>query len=739
LIVRCENCQSEFSLEDAQVPPEGMTVRCSVCAYVFKVESAGAPAETGWQIRTTDDMLFTSPDVETMVRWIEEGRLHPDDQVSRTGRNWLRIGDMAEFAHLFEQDDSVPVFTPVGGPSPAERSAEAELGPPPSFGGGRDAAETAPVVRGESGLLNIGGMEAAAAAAPAPAPAPPAAAPAGLLQSGPVTRSTVPPAEQSTAAASTVAGGLAEASNPPPASVTQSRPIAPPPSLSQASPAPSPEKSSSAGPVIAAIAAVSLVAGVAIFYPPVRNMIMGGGAAVEQPAPPAADTKAPVAKSDEGGEQAGGDLNKLAETALASLGAKSVSEAEAAIQRAVDSGEIAEDEFPQMRLVQAELLSSRGLAYKMAAAASKDDDAKKDFEAKAKSDLDHASRILDGLGASAPKGPQMQSIRAQVRLLDGSDADAVEGLLPKDGADSAHLLVKGSNVWRDAKPRVKRKLIRDLEDLEEPSGLERSLLALALMRSDDPEGAREIAKHLEAGAEDSPVAQAILDALGRGEDGGEESTDTGEAPAADEGAEETTGEPPAVAVADTPKKKKKPSGGGGGGGGGGGLDALITRGCGQVQSGKYSAGVKTMLKAFDRAPGDLDVMVCLAQGYEGMGQASSALTFYDRVLKKSPSHRVALRKAAALYAKRGSKAKALKLYEKLLKVEPGNSAAKAYVEANKEKPAPAPSPAPTGSGGTTPSTPSAPTPQPKPTPAPSGGSTPPAGGPSGGASPTPGG
>ena len=90
MIVRCENCQSEFSLEDAQVPPDGMTVRCSVCAYVFKVEPAGAPPETGWQIRTTDDMLFTSPDVETMVRWIEEGRLHPDDSVSRTGRTSTR-------------------------------------------------------------------------------------------------------------------------------------------------------------------------------------------------------------------------------------------------------------------------------------------------------------------------------------------------------------------------------------------------------------------------------------------------------------------------------------------------------------------------------------------------------------------------------------------------------------------------------------------------------------------------
>ncbi|MCJ8270685.1 MAG: hypothetical protein MJK04_14940, partial [Psychrosphaera sp.] len=66
-------------------------------------------------------------------------------------------------------------------------------------------------------------------------------------------------------------------------------------------------------------------------------------------------------------------------------------------------------------------------------------------------------------------------------------------------------------------------------------------------------------------------------------------------------------------LSSNPTKKKKT----GGGGGYSSLDALISKGCGQVRSGKASAGVKTMLKAFDRAPGDIDVMVCLAQGYEG--------------------------------------------------------------------------------------------------------------------------
>src|SRR5690606_6805428 len=96
------------------------------------------------------------------------------------------------------------------------------------------------------------------------------------------------------------------------------------------------------------------------------------------------------------------------------------------------------------------------------------------------------------------------------------------------------------------------------------------------------------------------------------------------------------------------------SGGGGGGGGGGGFDALLDRGCKQVRGGDAANGVKTLLRAFDAQPNDLDVMVCLAQGYEKTGNPQSALTFYERVLSKSANHRVALRQAAALYDKRGS-------------------------------------------------------------------------------------
>lgn len=141
LIVRCANCHTEFSLDDQQIGPEGATVRCSVCSYVFAVEPPPGSGEHPWQIRTVEDLLFTAPDLATLRTWIAEGRLHPDDQVSRTGKHWLRLGDMPEFSSAFSGFSNLPqVFEEID--PPAGVSALEELGPPPGFG------ETMPVIQG---------------------------------------------------------------------------------------------------------------------------------------------------------------------------------------------------------------------------------------------------------------------------------------------------------------------------------------------------------------------------------------------------------------------------------------------------------------------------------------------------------------------------------------------------------------------------------------------------------------
>ncbi|MCA9710104.1 MAG: zinc-ribbon domain-containing protein [Myxococcales bacterium] len=145
MIVRCANCHTEFSLDEHQIGPEGATVRCSVCSYVFPVDPPPGAGDHPWQIRTVEDLLFTAPDLVTLRTWIAEGRLHPDDQVSRTGRHWIRLGDMPEFSSAFSGfSDLPPVFMELETTTPASPygSALEELGPPPGFG------ETMPVIQG---------------------------------------------------------------------------------------------------------------------------------------------------------------------------------------------------------------------------------------------------------------------------------------------------------------------------------------------------------------------------------------------------------------------------------------------------------------------------------------------------------------------------------------------------------------------------------------------------------------
>ncbi|HET6584923.1 MAG TPA: zinc-ribbon domain-containing protein [Nannocystaceae bacterium] len=143
MIVRCASCQTEFSLDDRQVGTDGASVRCSVCGSVFRVEAAPeANLDQPWQIRTTDDLLFTAPDLITLRAWILEGRLHPDDRVSRTGRNFLRLGDMPEFTDAFAGFPELPPLIATEERGQSEISAVNVLGPPPAFGTSTPEAET---------------------------------------------------------------------------------------------------------------------------------------------------------------------------------------------------------------------------------------------------------------------------------------------------------------------------------------------------------------------------------------------------------------------------------------------------------------------------------------------------------------------------------------------------------------------------------------------------------------------
>lgn len=722
MIVRCPNCGTEFGFDDRQVG-EGVTVRCSVCKHVFKLESKSSQPPPGWQIRTTDNMSFTAPDVATLREWIGEGRLTPDDTVSRTGRNWVRLGEMAEFGDLFAgvgysaahgvapviQPAAAPPAAPPAPPRPTPAAAPPRpAAPPPSS----TAAPSAPV---------------RPAPPPSAAPRPVAAVGGAAPQSQ---RMTVSPPRSSPAQAKApisspeddVDGDAMleddELEDDDDDSVTRSfdraatRDLESRPTNSfdrdpvdaddddedgestglDAFEPPPAKRGGAGGWIVAGLLVVAV--GVVFGVPQIRERVLVAiGASSGASGDEQADAAGPAARPEV----------EAAEAAMVGLGTAALAQAEASLQRAIDAGDADAPTQAAMKIALADLLVSRALAYQIAAAI--DETQREDFRARAKDDHEDGERLLDGLAGVADVD-RLAEVRALARLAAGRAEIEVLPMVP-DGAAETALIVRAAVLWQNLDAPVPDGLVAGLMGLQQRSGLGESVLGLALLRAGDQTAARNTAERLivSAGAGDQQVvAEAIrvkAPAAGAAETGAGETGETGEDGTGDEDANVAKAPPP---PAEDDKGGSGGGGSGGGGGGGGGFERLLERGCQQVSSGDVDAGLTTLRRAFDINPRDVDVLVCLADGYAAQGSNHYANQFYERALDQAPRNKVALRGAAKFAAKTGATQKAVGYYERLLEVDPNNAAALAYIANNKpggaDKPNdPAPPPQPPGEGG----------------------------------------
>ena len=718
MIVRCENCGTEFGFDDRQIG-EGITVRCSVCKHVFKVESPTASAQ-GWQIRTTEGTSFKAPDVATLREWIDEGRLHPDDQVSRTGKNWVRLGDMPEFARAFASFQGVaPVAAPVKAADPARVVAEAR--PPstvstlPPVSLPQSQRPTVSPPRSFPPQANAPVAPQRPISAPASVPArpvipPPTRAPEvvddddedALLVDDDDEPTTARPRDPSAPVRTRESSGPArtrESSGPRPAERSAPQRQAEP-EVAKPKPAPQPAppvepadddeldafetdggKRRGVSPGLIAFLGVIAAVGVMFGVPSIRTKLLSLG-------------------QDRGTEQVPGNGEptpemEAAELALKKLGTAELARAEADLQRAIDAGG-EPTTVAAMKVVLADLLLSRAIAYEIAAAL--DAAQRDDFRRRAEEDREDGERLIDTV-EGAPDTDRLAEVRALARLAARRPEAEVLPQVP-DGAAEAKLIVQAAVLWQDLAAPVPSGLVAGLSELPERSGLGESALALALVRAGDSVAAKNAAERLLVGAGDQVVALAVrshLDQAGAATEGEAETGETGE----------TEGEPEAGETGGDPVAKAPPRPGeapaetdNGGGGGGGSFDKLVERGCSQVSSGEAAAGVKTLLRAFDMKDNNLDVLVCLADGYAAQGQSAQAANFYDRALDQSPSNIPALRGAAKLAAKNGNDERAKKLYERLLAADPDNATAQAWLakHGGQEAPAEQPSPEPAPSG-----------------------------------------
>jgi len=719
LIVRCASCQTEFALDDRQVGPDGASVRCSLCGHVFRASAPDGVVAQPWQVRTIDDLLFTAPDLATLHSWVTEGRLHPDDQVSRSGRHFVKLGEMPEFAEAFAGFVGLPgVLETEGERGASEQSALDVLGPPPAFGthAGEDdsaalagvpepqgmdhsamlerpidlgaplgasassssfALDDAAVARGH----DFGGvMPAAQPASPPPPPPPrpsarhPTPVPGSMAM--PRTRPPSAPPARATSEGRGVPSHLPEDRGSRPMSMLDVvthhvRPIA--------APAIESSREADSAPVSAAREAAREVMPPVVSAPVVLaeaaprrggwktwaalGLLAGGAVVFGLPQIRGAlfgTTPPPAVAETVTTTPPATDDRKLLEDAAAAIDGgdpQALARAEAALVAAAPTRDAAES--AALRVTAAEVLATRAVVHELWGAV--EPAMRSDARFWAQEDAARAAALLAEMDGKDPSvASAFARATALLRVVQGR-GDATGLAVDEEIA----LLVSVAPLLRDPTAKLPDAVRQRLGELATPSVLARVVLALGHVRAGDTVAARKVIEGVLAQSPGQPVARVLGRAVA--------ATNAGPAPTAGGGEEP-------IVVADTSDGETTPTGpvvttesvG-----------SLIDRGCRKAESGDGAGAVALLKKALEKRPNDTDALLCMGDASSKLGEYGVALKHYERALGRAPQMMSALQGAGRAAAKLGRTAKAVKFYERLLEHDPSHAQARAFVDAHK--------------------------------------------------------
>ena len=116
--ISCPKCKTTYDFEDTLIGPKGTVVRCTQCGYMFKIfrsEDKGVIQSAGWMIRKKNGSVFNVDRFSTLQKWIVDGKVTPEDELSRTGKTWKNLGDIVELSGLFKTTGDSGAFEQPGG------------------------------------------------------------------------------------------------------------------------------------------------------------------------------------------------------------------------------------------------------------------------------------------------------------------------------------------------------------------------------------------------------------------------------------------------------------------------------------------------------------------------------------------------------------------------------------------------------------------------------------------------
>ena len=161
--VRCERCNTEYEFDDSRVTARGISVKCTSCGHMFKVRSAEAsagpafgpdgvavdhdasrPHSRHWMVRQANGNIFTFRDLSTLQKWVLQGKVARDDEISRSGSAWRRLATIGELGSFFQVQQSQPgsptPWPEQSPPAPFMRTQSGNIAPAGTIPGAAGAA-----------------------------------------------------------------------------------------------------------------------------------------------------------------------------------------------------------------------------------------------------------------------------------------------------------------------------------------------------------------------------------------------------------------------------------------------------------------------------------------------------------------------------------------------------------------------------------------------------------------------
>ena len=132
--IRCPHCQTLYDFDNARLKGGPVNLKCSQCSHIFRVEVPQAKPQSvqkRWMIRDalSGDIRYFG-DMTLLQKWIIDRKASRDDEISKTGKTWKRLGSIRELASLFEVADNIQQAQPKQ-PTPPPPLQDPTPTPPP--------------------------------------------------------------------------------------------------------------------------------------------------------------------------------------------------------------------------------------------------------------------------------------------------------------------------------------------------------------------------------------------------------------------------------------------------------------------------------------------------------------------------------------------------------------------------------------------------------------------------------